>query len=104
MEGYTNIPYASEAAELLEYPNKYIPDFKKRDYTFRASTTGLENRYWSIDQLLNDLTIINILEISSGYSFRSLEYTRQKAVHYIDTDLPDVIAAKKESMRIQRFI
>ena len=63
-----------------------------------------ENRYWSIDQLLNDLTIINILEISSGYSFRSLEYTRQKAVHYIDTDLPDVIAAKKESMRIQRFI
>ena len=96
MKGYTNIPFAREVAELLEYPNKYIPDFKKRDYTFWASTIGLENRYWSIDQLLNDLIIKNILEISSGYSFRSLEYTQQKGVHYIDTDLPDVIATKKE--------
>jgi O-methyltransferase involved in polyketide biosynthesis len=95
-KGYTNIPFAREVAELLEYPNKYIPDFKKRDYTFWASTIGLENRYWSIDQLLNDLTIRNILEISSGYSFRSLDYTQQKGVHYIDTDLPDVIATKKE--------
>jgi len=43
-KGYTNIPFAREAAELLEYHDKYIPDFKKRDYTFRASTTGLDNR------------------------------------------------------------
>jgi peptide methionine sulfoxide reductase MsrA len=64
----------------------------------------LENRYWSINQLLNDLAIKNILEISSGYSFGSLEYARQKGVHYIDTDSPDVITTKKESMRIQRFI
>ena len=97
-KGYTNIPFAREVAELLEYPNKYIPDFKKRDYTFWASTIGLENRYRSIDQLLNDLVIKNILELSSGYSFRSLEYTQQKGVHYIDTDLPDVIATKKEFM------
>ena len=95
-KGYTNIPFAREVAELLEYPNKYIPDFKKRDYTFWASTTGLENRYWSIDQLLNELAIKNILELASGYSFRSLDHTQHKEVHYIDTDLPDVIAVKKE--------
>jgi O-methyltransferase involved in polyketide biosynthesis len=96
VKGYTNIPFAREVAELLEYPNKYIPDFKKRDYTLWASAIHLESRYWSIDQLLKDLTIKNILELSSGYSFRSLEYTSQKGVHYIDTDLPDVIVAKKE--------
>jgi O-methyltransferase involved in polyketide biosynthesis len=96
LKGYTNIPFAREAAEMLEYPNKYIPDFKRRDYTFWASTIGLENRYWSIDQLLNDLKIKNILELSAGYSFRSLEYALQKGVHYIDTDLPEIIAAKKE--------
>jgi hypothetical protein len=56
----------------------------------------LENRYRSIDQLLNDLIIINILELSSGYSFRGLDYIIQKDVHYIDTDLSDVIAVKKE--------
>jgi O-methyltransferase involved in polyketide biosynthesis len=96
LKGYTDIPYARETAELLEYPDQYTPDFKKRDYTFWAMTIGLENRYWSIDQLLNDLTIKNILEISSGYSFRSLEYARKKGIHYIDTDLPDVITTKKE--------
>jgi O-methyltransferase involved in polyketide biosynthesis len=98
-KGHTNIPFAREVAELLEYPNQYIPDFRKRDFTFWASTLGLENRYWSINQLLNDLTIKNILELSSGYSFRSLEYTQQKVVHYIDTDLPDVITTKKEFIK-----
>jgi O-methyltransferase involved in polyketide biosynthesis len=95
-KGHTKIPYAREMAELLEYPNKYVPDFKKRDFTFWANTLGLERRYWSINELLNDLTIKNILELSSGYSFRCLEYTQKKGVHYIDTDLPDVIATKKE--------
>ena len=95
-KGYTNIPFAREVAELLEYPGKYIPDYSKRDYTFWASKLGLESRYWSIDQLLNDLTIKNILEISSGYSFRSTNFTQNKEVHYIDTDLPDVIAVKKQ--------
>jgi O-methyltransferase involved in polyketide biosynthesis len=96
LKGHTNIPYAREVAELLEFPDKYVPDFKKRDFTFWASTLGLERRYWSINELLFDLTITNILELSSGYSFRSLEYTKQKGIHYIDTDLPDVIVTKKE--------
>ena len=29
MKGHTTIPFAREAAELLEYPNKYIPDLKR---------------------------------------------------------------------------
>jgi O-methyltransferase involved in polyketide biosynthesis len=96
MKGHTNIPYARRVAELLEYPNKYILDFKKRDFIFWAGAFHFESRYRSIDQLLNDLTIKNILELSSGYSFRSLDYVRQKGVHYIDTDLPDIISTKKE--------
>jgi O-methyltransferase involved in polyketide biosynthesis len=96
LKGHTNIPYAREVAELIEYPNKYVPDFKKRDFTFWASTLGLERRYCSINELLHDLTTKNILELSSGYSFRSLEYTHERGIHYIDTDLPDVIATKIE--------
>jgi O-methyltransferase involved in polyketide biosynthesis len=99
MKGHTTIPFAREAAELLEYPKEYVPDFKKKDYTFWASTMGLERRYRSIDQLLNDLAIKNIMELSSGYSFRGLEYARQKGVHFIDTDLPDLIAVKKDFVR-----
>jgi len=55
-----------------------------------------ENRYRSIDQLLEDLPIKNILELSSGFSFRGLETVKQNQFHYIDTDLPDVIATKNE--------
>jgi len=102
-KGYTGIPYAREVAELLEYPNPYNPDFSKRDYTFWASTLGLESRYLSIDQLLNEVDIPNILELSAGFSFRSLDYVRHKGVHYIDTDLPEVIATKKEFLlRLQK--
>jgi O-methyltransferase involved in polyketide biosynthesis len=96
MKGYTNIPFAREVAELMVYPDEYLPDFEKRDFTFWATTLGLENRYWSIDQLLNDLTIKNILELSSGYSFRGLDCIIHNDVHYIDTDLPDVILVKKQ--------
>jgi O-methyltransferase involved in polyketide biosynthesis len=98
-KGHTRIPYAQEVAALLEYPNEYVPDFKKRDFTFWASTLGLERRYQSINQLLDDLSIKNILELSSGYSFRSLDYVQQKGVHYIDTDLPDIIAVKTEFIK-----
>jgi O-methyltransferase involved in polyketide biosynthesis len=99
MKGYTKIPFAREVAELLEYPKKYIPDFNKRDLTFWAATYHFETRYWSIEQLLKDLTIKNILELSSGYSLRSLYHAKQEGIHYIDTDLPDLIATKREFVK-----
>lgn len=98
-KGHTTIPYAKEVAELLEYPEKYLPDFRNRDFTFWASTLGLERRYCSINQLLNDSLIRNILELSSGYSFRSLEYAQQEGVYYIDTDLPEIIGIKSEFIK-----
>jgi O-methyltransferase involved in polyketide biosynthesis len=95
MKGHTAIPFARQTAELMKYPEKFVPDYKTRDLTFWARTVHFESRYWSIDQLLNDLPVKNILEISSGFSFRSLEKAKEKGIHYIDTDLPDVIDTKK---------
>jgi O-methyltransferase involved in polyketide biosynthesis len=95
MKGYTNIPYARQTAELLQYPEKYTPDFDKKDFMFWARTLHFEDRYWSIYDLLGSLNIKNILELSSGFSFRGLENTKQKGFYYIDTDLPSVIEEKK---------
>ena len=95
MKGHTNIHFARRTAELISYPEAYIPDFNSKDFTFWARTVHFENRYWSIDQLLEDLSVKNIMEISSGFSFRGLEITSHKGIHYIDTDLPDVIEIKK---------
>ncbi|MBS1656068.1 MAG: class I SAM-dependent methyltransferase, partial [Bacteroidetes bacterium] len=96
MKGYTHIPFARQAAELIVSPEKYIPDHSRTDLTFWARTLHFENRYFSIDNLLEDLDSKNILELSSGFSFRGLKTTEQKDIHYIDTDLPDVVNIKKE--------
>jgi O-methyltransferase involved in polyketide biosynthesis len=96
MKGHTNIPFARQTAELIKYPEKYIPDFNNKDMTFWARLVHFENRYWSIDQLLADLPVKNILELSSGFSFRGLETSNRKGFYYIDTDLPDLIETKKE--------
>jgi O-methyltransferase involved in polyketide biosynthesis len=95
LKGHTNIPFARQTAELLVSPDKYIPDFKSRDLTRWARILHFEKRYWSIDQLIEDLSIKNILELSSGFSFRGLEITGKRNVHYIDTDLHEVVEIKK---------
>jgi O-methyltransferase involved in polyketide biosynthesis len=99
MKGHTDIPFARKTAELIKYPEKYSPDFNNKDITFWARVVHFEYRYWSIDNLLSDLRAKNILELSSGFSFRGLEAVKRKGVYYIDTDLPGVIDTKKEFIK-----
>ena len=94
MKGMTPIPYARQAAELMSYPEKYIPDYTRKDVAFWARLVHFENRYASIDQLLADIPAKNILELSSGFSFRGLNAAKERDVYYIDTDLPDLITTK----------
>jgi hypothetical protein len=61
-------------AELFVYPDKYVPDFKRRDFIFWASTAGLGNRYWSIDQLLNDLP--DVISVKKEFYSESLNMQR----------------------------
>jgi hypothetical protein len=78
MKGHTDIPYARRAAELIMYPDKICPDFSNKNMAFWARVLHFEKRYRTIDQLLDDLPVKNILELSSGFSFRSLETIRKK--------------------------
>jgi O-methyltransferase involved in polyketide biosynthesis len=77
------------------HPKKYIADIAAMDFPFKARLMHFESRYRSIDQLLADLPVKNVLELSSGFSFRGLDLIKQKEVHYIDTDLPEIIDIKK---------
>ena len=95
MKGLTNIPFAKQAAELLIKSEKYDPDTIKKDFTFWARVVHFENRYWSINQLFNELPTKNILELSSGFSFRGLDMIKQDNIYYIDTDLPEMTEMKK---------
>ena len=81
------------------YPEKFSPEFDNKDFGFWLRVIHFENRYWSINQLLSELTVKNILELSSGFSFRGLEAIKQPGLYFIDTDLPEVITAKKKLIK-----
>ncbi len=94
MKSLTDIPYARQAAKIMMGP--FDPEAAGKGAGFFARLVHFENRYWSIDQLLSGLNITNIIELSSGYSFRGLDMVQHLDVHYIDTDLPEVAAIKTE--------
>ncbi|HEY6901500.1 MAG TPA: class I SAM-dependent methyltransferase, partial [Puia sp.] len=93
MKGLTPIPYARQAAELIEYPKPYVPDYSVRMPGLWVRTMHFEARYLSINQLMPQ-EITNILELSSGFSFRGLALADNSEIYYIDTDLPEIIETK----------
>jgi hypothetical protein len=78
LKGLTNIPFARKAAELMMHPDKYEPDFDNKDFGFWTRVVHFEYRYSSVNQLLSALPVKNVLELSSGFSFRGLDMVRQK--------------------------
>jgi O-methyltransferase involved in polyketide biosynthesis len=97
MKGYTNIPYAKETAALTQGPEIFDLNFEDKDFWFWIRVMHFENRYWTVDQLLKQTDYKNILELSSGFSFRGLDLCKNHdGIHYIDTDLPEVIATKHD--------
>ncbi len=98
LKGLTDIPYARETAELISRPGVFEPDIAAKDFAYWASVVHFDARYKSIDQLLWNLPVKNILELSSGFSFRGLAATKEHDVHYIDTDLPELIHTKQDLM------
>jgi len=96
MKGYTSIPYAKETAALMDGNEVFDLNFDDKDLWFWMRVMHFESRYWSIDQLLLQADSKNILELSSGYSLRGLDMsTKEDKIHYIDTDLPEVITVKQ---------
>ncbi len=95
LKGFTEIPYARQAAQLMLRPKEYVANLADMDFSFNARLMHFESRYRSIDELLSDLPVRNIVELSSGFSFRGLNLIMHKDVNYIDTDLPEVIDIKK---------
>ena len=77
-------------------PKIYINNLDNMDFPFKARLLHFEARYQSINDLLEGLSINNVLELSSGFSFRGLDLIQKKEVNYIDTDLPEVIELKKQ--------
>jgi O-methyltransferase involved in polyketide biosynthesis len=97
MKGYTDIPFAKQTAALVSGSEVFDLSFDENDFWFWIRVMHFESRYKSIDQLLQQTDGTHILELSSGYSMRGLAMcANDEKIHYIDTDLPEVVALKRE--------
>jgi len=93
-KAHSELPYAREVAELV---------FGSQEVAAAASTTGadairrrhFELRARSVDEALELVATPNIVELASGLSFRGLARAARGDVHYLDTDLPDLVEQKR---------
>ena len=61
MKGYTRLPFAAQVAGLAMRPVRFEPDFHNKDFMFWTRVFHFEARYKSVDTLMQDLSIKNIL-------------------------------------------
>jgi O-methyltransferase involved in polyketide biosynthesis len=94
---FSDIPFAQEVAKRIGADAAFEQilrehGLEREKLTFYAPM--FEARYKSITQLILQSGASQVLELASGYSLRGLDVTRSGAVRYVETDLPDVVAAK----------
>jgi O-methyltransferase involved in polyketide biosynthesis len=96
-KAFTTIPFARDAAILIWGEN--VLQKAKQKFSSAGAIMRLlhfEGRYLSIDAALAKVALKNILEFSSGFSFRGLALCSDPEVIYFDTDLPGVIETKQQ--------
>ncbi|MFX0073590.1 MAG: class I SAM-dependent methyltransferase [Candidatus Hermodarchaeota archaeon] len=100
IKSLTTIPFIKEAVKLLGINKNLHHDNEKfTSYQSILRSIHFETRYWSIDEALSAINLNNILEFSSGFSFRGLSKCENSEIFYIDTDLPQILETKKKMIR-----
>jgi O-methyltransferase involved in polyketide biosynthesis len=94
---FSDIPFAQEVARRIGADAAFDlilreHGLEREKLTFYAPM--FEARYKSVTQLILQSGTSQVLELASGYSLRGLDLTRGGAVRYVETDLPNVVAAK----------
>jgi O-methyltransferase involved in polyketide biosynthesis len=91
----SGLPYAREAARILfgdareEAPPENAAGVEARRLHF-------ELRARSVDAALDAMGATRVLELAAGLSFRGLARAERAGVFYLDTDLTDIIASKRD--------
>ena len=97
MRQFTDIPFASDVAELVHAREAFDQLLRHErlspdDLTWYAPI--LEARYKSIDEMIRRTGVRQILELASGLSLRGLALTAIPNLLYVETDLERLIAEK----------
>ena len=94
---FSDIAFAAEVATLIGADEAFAEIVRDHaldpdKLTFYAPM--FEARYKSITQLIGECGATQVLELASGYSLRGLDLTQTGSLHYVETDLRDVVATK----------
>jgi O-methyltransferase involved in polyketide biosynthesis len=94
---FSDIAFAAEVATLIGADQAFAEIVRAHalepdKLTFYAPM--FEARYKSITQLIAECGATQVLELASGYSLRGLDLTQTSSIHYVETDLREVVATK----------
>ena len=94
---FSDIAFAAEVATPIGVDEAFAEIAREHaleadKLTFYAPM--FEARYKSITQLIGECGASQVLELASGYSLRGLDLTQSGSLHYVETDLREVVATK----------
>jgi O-methyltransferase involved in polyketide biosynthesis len=98
MRQFSDIPFAADVAErlrALEAFESLLRDHELRPEDMLWYAPVFEVRYRSIEAAIRASGATQVLELASGLSLRGLAMTRDPALTYVETDLPDLTAEKR---------
>jgi O-methyltransferase involved in polyketide biosynthesis len=92
---HSGLPYAREVAELVFGPDEVAAAASPTTAAATIRRRHFELRARSVDEALDLVATPNIVELASGLSLRGLARAARADVHYLDTDLPDIVEQKR---------
>jgi O-methyltransferase involved in polyketide biosynthesis len=103
MRQFSNIPFASDVAELLHSREVFEGLLKSQQMTGERLTLEdlvwyapiFEVRYKSVSEAIRRTGIHQVLELASGLTFRGLAFTQDPHYTYLETDLTGISAEKQ---------
>ena len=88
----TDIPYAKEI--WREFENAYPAD-RLKELETPQMTPQIEARSKLLTKMMNQVPHEQVLELASGLSPLGLIASQDSGVHYIETDLPEILSRKE---------
>lgn len=93
---FSNIPYAKALANLIGAQatvEQLLPQSSERPMELAVL---IEGRYRAINQRMSTFNPVQVVELASGLSPRSLEITQNPEITFIESDLPALISQKQQ--------
>lgn len=98
-KAHSGLPFAREVAEVVFGPDEVMAAAIPTSPAAAIRRRHFELRARSVDEALDLVGATRIVELAAGLSFRGLARAVRDDVHYLDTDLPDLVDLKRSILR-----